>query len=52
MVMWGKDPIRSAHMNIQQKFRSIVAYEGFVYNIEKEYIEQHLALVPHAGSKC
>ena len=48
----GKDPIRSAHMNIQQKFLSIVAYEGFVYNIKAEYIEQHLALVPHAGSKC
>ena len=48
----GKDPMRSAHMNIQQKFLSIVAHEGFVHNTKIEYLEQHLALVPHAGSKC
>ena len=48
----GKDPIRSAHMNIQQKFLCIAAYEGFVHNTKTDYIEQHLALVPHAGSKC
>ena len=28
----GKDPMRSAHMNIQQKFLCIAAYEGFVHN--------------------
>ena len=36
----GKDPVRSAHMNIQQKFLCIVAYEGFVHNTKTEYIEQ------------
>ena len=44
----GKDPIRSAHMNIQQKFLSIVAYEGFVFNIKKEYIETTFSI----GSSC
>ena len=34
------DPIRSVHMNIQQKFLCIAAYEGFVYNTKTEYIEQ------------
>ena len=48
----GKDPIGSAHMNIQQKFLSIAAHEGFVHNTKIENIEQHLTLVPYAGSKC
>ena len=26
----GRDPMRSAHMNIQQKFLYLAAYEGFV----------------------
>ena len=48
----GKDPMRTAHMNIQQKFLCIAAYEGFVHNTKTENIEQHSALVLHAGSKC
>ena len=36
----GKDPMRSAHMNIQEKFPCIAAYEGFVFNTKTEYIEQ------------
>ena len=28
----GKDPMRSVHMNIQQKFLCIAAHEGFVPN--------------------
>ena len=48
----GRDPMRSAHMNIQHKFLCIAAYEGFVLNTSTEYIEQQLALVPHEGSKC
>ena len=44
--------MRSAHMNIQQKFLCIAAYEGFVHNKKAENIEQHLALVPDAGGKC
>ena len=34
------DPMRSVHMNIQQKFLYIAAYEGFVFNTKTEYIEQ------------
>ena len=34
------DPMRSVHMNIQQKFLCIAAYEGFVLNTKTEYIEQ------------
>ena len=48
----GKDPIRSAHMNIQQKFLCIATYEGFIHNTKTVNIEQHLVLVPLAGSKC
>ena len=48
----GKDPMGTAHMNIQQKFLCIAAYEGFDYYTKTGNIEQHLALVPHAGSKC
>ena len=36
----GKDSMRSAHMNIQQKFLCIAAYEGCVLNTKTEYIEQ------------
>ena len=36
----GKDPMRSAHMKIQQKFLYIAAYEGFVCNTKMEYMEQ------------
>ena len=36
----GKDPMRSAHMNIQQKFLCIAAYEGFVHKTKTEYTEQ------------
>ena len=36
----GRDPVRFAHMNIQQKFLCIAAYEGFVLNTNTEYIEQ------------
>ena len=52
----GKDPMRSTHMNIQQKILWIAAYRGFVHNTEVEnidqYIEQQLPLVYHVGSKC
>ena len=48
----GRDPMRSAHMNIQQKFLCIAAYEGFVLNMSTENIEQQLTLVLHVGSKC
>ena len=45
----GKDPMRSTHMNIQQKILWIAAYGGFVHNTEIEnidqYIEQKLLLV-------
>ena len=34
------DPMRSVHMNIQQKFLCIAAYEGFVHNIKTENIKQ------------
>ena len=36
----GKDPMRLAHMNIQQKLLCIAAYEGFVHNTKTENIEQ------------
>ena len=36
----GKDPMRSAHMNIQQKFLCMAAYEGFVPNTKTKNIEQ------------
>ena len=36
----GKNPIGSTHMNIQWKFLSIAAYEGFVHNINTVHIEQ------------
>ena len=48
----GRDPMRSAHMNIQQKFLCLAAYEGFVLKTSIINIEQHLALVFHVGSKC
>ena len=48
----GRDPMRSVHMNIQQKFLCIAAYEGFVLNTSTENIEQQLALVLYVGSKC
>ena len=52
----GKDPMGSTHMNIQQKFLWIAAYEGFVHNTKtvniEQYIEQELSLVYHAGCKC
>ena len=35
-----KDPIGSTHMNIQQKFLWIAAYQGFVHNTKTENIEQ------------
>ena len=44
--------MRSAHMNIQQKFLCLAAYEGFVLNTSTLDIEQQLTLVPHVGSKC
>ena len=34
-----RDPMRSAHMNIQQKFLLLAAYEGFVVNTKAAYIE-------------
>ena len=34
-----RDPIRSVHMNIQQKFLLLAAYEVFVPNTKIEYIE-------------
>ena len=48
----GRDPMRSAHMNIQQKFLCLAAYEGFVLKTSTVNIEQQLALVLHGGSKC
>ena len=48
----GRDPMRSAHMNIQQNFLCLAAYEGFVLKTSTEIIEQHPALVLHVGSKC
>ena len=44
--------MRSAHMNIQQMFLCIAAYEGFVLNTSTVNIEQQLALLLHVGSKC
>ena len=48
----GRDPMRSAHMNIQQGFLSLAAYEGFVSKTSTVNIEQQLALDFHVGSKC
>ena len=48
----SRDPMRSAHMNIQQKFLCLAAYEGFVLKTSTINIEQQLALVLHVGSKC
>ena len=48
----GRDPMRSAHMNIQQKFLCLAAYESFLLKTSTVNIEQHLALVFHVGSKC
>ena len=48
----SRDPMRSAHMNIQQKFLCFAAYEGFVLKTSIINIEQQLALVLHVGSKC
>ena len=48
----SRGPMRSAHMNIQQKFLCIAAYENLVLNTSTENIEQQLALVLHVGSKC
>ena len=42
--------MRSAHMNLQQKFLCLAAYEGFVLNTSTLDIEQQLTLVPHIGS--
>ena len=44
--------MRSAHMNIQQKFLCITAYEAFVFKTSTANIEQQPALVLHVGSKC
>ena len=41
--------MRSAHMNIQQKFLCLAAYEGFVLKTSTVNIEQQLALVLHVG---
>ena len=48
----GRDPMRSAHMIIQLKLLCLAAYEGFVLKTSTINIEQQLALVLHAGSKC
>ena len=48
----GRDPMRSAHMNIQQRFLSLAAYEGLVSTISTVNMEQQLALDFHVGSKC
>ena len=47
----GRDPMRSAHMNIQQKFLCLAAYEGFVPKTSTLNIEQYPALVFQVGSK-
>ena len=44
--------MRSAHMNIQQKFLCLAAYEGFVLKTSTVNIEQYLALIFQVGSKC
>ena len=44
--------MRSAHMNIQQKFLCLAVYEGFVLKTSTINIEQQLELVLHVGSKC
>ena len=45
LVMWGRDPMRSAHMIIQQKFLCLAAYEGFILEISTLDTERQLALV-------
>ena len=41
----SRDPMRFAHMIIQQKFLCLAAYEGFVLKISTLDTEQQLALV-------
>ena len=42
----SRDPMRPAHINIQQKFLCLAAYEeGLVYKTSALDIEQQLALV-------
>ena len=41
----SRDPMRSAHMIIQQKFLCLAAYEDFVLRISTLDTEQQLALV-------
>ena len=44
--------MRSADMNMQQKFLCLAAYEDFVLKTSTINIEQQLALVLYVGSKC